>query len=366
MLDKLKLETLPPNMMKRGDFYYVRMMIEGEDKWKSTRRTTLKAAVKEADRIKVKLRDGDFDDDPNIKIPTFQEWSTVYQRVYSVLKSDPDRDRNAIKAASDSFNRKRLDEVTKTFCQDYLNRRRKTVAAATLNTEQSILQAVFEKALEDDLITKNPWKGIDRQDTGPRIRVLSEESELRLRRALSSKDDRWLTFMLETGLRLEEARGISIDEVEFGAHLIHVPAESAKGGKARSVPTSEEVEEVITIQMNEAGKLWHNRQQYYRQLLTDTCEKTGIGHISPHDLRHTFATRFLKNGGDIFILSKILGHSSVKITEDTYVHLEFKDLVGPRRRVNVSATGSATLIGQPKSGKFNGSTLTLIEKIENI
>jgi integrase len=44
--------------------------------------------------------------------------------------------------------------------------------------------------------------------------------------------------------------------------------------------------------------------------------------LSPHDLRHTFASRYLANGGDIFKLSRILGHSSVAVTEKTYAHLK--------------------------------------------
>jgi integrase len=56
------------------------------------------------------------------------------------------------------------------------------------------------------------------------------------------------------------------------------------------------------------------------------AKKAGIAHVHPHVLRHTFATRYLAGGSDIYILSKILGHASVTMTERVYAHLLKEDL----------------------------------------
>ena len=64
------------------------------------------------------------------------------------------------------------------------------------------------------------------------------------------------------------------------------------------------------------------------------CLEIDIRPIRFHDLRHTFATRYLAKGGDITHLSLILGHSSVKITQDIYVHLNHKDLYNNIQGVN--------------------------------
>lgn len=58
-------------------------------------------------------------------------------------------------------------------------------------------------------------------------------------------------------------------------------------------------------------------------------------HISPHRMRHTFATRYLQGGGDIYVLSKILGHSSVAVTEKVYAHLLAADLLSRSRHVQL-------------------------------
>ena len=55
-------------------------------------------------------------------------------------------------------------------------------------------------------------------------------------------------------------------------------------------------------------------------------ERIGDKNIHPHVLRNNFAKRFLMNGGDIFTLSKILGHSSVQVTEQCYLDLQTEDL----------------------------------------
>ena len=54
--------------------------------------------------------------------------------------------------------------------------------------------------------------------------------------------------------------------------------------------------------------------------LAKRCEKAGVKKLSMHDLRHTMATRFTEQSTDYKRLSKMLGHSSIKITVDTYVH----------------------------------------------
>lgn len=58
----------------------------------------------------------------------------------------------------------------------------------------------------------------------------------------------------------------------------------------------------------------------YRSLLKRLCKRAGLEDITPYQFRHLFGTTFMENGGDIMILSKILGHSSITITVSTYVH----------------------------------------------
>jgi len=59
----------------------------------------------------------------------------------------------------------------------------------------------------------------------------------------------------------------------------------------------------------------------YDSRMYKICEKAGIRHISMHGLRHTYATRAIEIGMQPKVLQKLLGHSSIKITMDKYVHV---------------------------------------------
>jgi integrase len=72
-----------------------------------------------------------------------------------------------------------------------------------------------------------------------------------------------------------------------------------------------------------------------REVLAQGAERAKIPRITPHALRHTFGTRWLQAGGDIYKLSKILGHSSVAVTEAHYAHLLKEDLIAASRQVKL-------------------------------
>jgi site-specific recombinase XerD len=77
----------------------------------------------------------------------------------------------------------------------------------------------------------------------------------------------------------------------------------------------------------------------------DAADRAGLPKaLRVHDLRHTFASLFLVDGGDIFKLSRILGHSSVKITADTYAHLKPTAYVEDYGRVRFAMPSDAPVL----------------------
>jgi len=114
-------------------------------------------------------------------------------------------------------------------------------------------------------------------------------------------------------------------------------AENTKGGKYRYVYFSQELQKEL--------RRWLQYKDRYVEsnylFPSIKCNKLGIGsfetklkqygervgiNIHPHQLRNNFAKRFLMAGGNLFTLSKILGHSSVVITEKAYLDLDDEDI----------------------------------------
>ena len=340
--------------MLRGHIYYVRLQLNGRELWRSTGHTTLPSAIRKADEIKVSLRNTR-DWQPTPAVPTFATWGHYFQLTFApagrYYKPIIERAINTAGWAS-----RRLDKFTLSICQDYINRRRKHAKPHYVHLNLVVLKRVFTAAVDEGVISKNPWdkvKGVSARERGPRMRVLTHDHEATLRAVLSPRWNRWLTYMLGTGLRISEACAITPDLLDYAGSLLTVPDHAAKGGIGRPVPIFPHVAPALQAQVEAEGMLWPLSPGRLAHILQEKAKLAGIPHLSPHDLRHTFATRYLQGGGDIYHLSKILGHASVTITERVYAHLLKEDLVKLSANVDWSppavATDSATPARKPNT-----------------
>jgi integrase/recombinase XerD len=126
--------------------------------------------------------------------------------------------------------------------------------------------------------------------------------------------------ILDTGLRISEALGLKITDLDFDNLTLRV---NGKGGKHRLVPFSYELRKVLF--RHTRSKKWlvfgtKNETQVsvinIGRDIRNLGRKIGITGVrfSPHTMRHTFAVTFLRNGGDVYMLSRILGHSNITTT----------------------------------------------------
>jgi integrase/recombinase XerD len=135
-----------------------------------------------------------------------------------------------------------------------------------------------------------------------------------------------LHTLLDTGCRIDEILSLTVDHVDYDNLLLHV---RGKGNKERKVPFSLELRKVLfryqTREEKRLGKLTYvfctrdkvrlRHRNIYRDVIL-FCTRLGITkRVHPHLTRHTFACHFMKNGGSIYTLSRILGHSSVSTTQ---------------------------------------------------
>jgi len=136
-------------------------------------------------------------------------------------------------------------------------------------------------------------------------------------------------LMLDSGLRLDEVVTLETGNVYISAGYAIV---NGKGNKQRTVPLGLNSKRALIRYMGrvppQAPKtplfvkdtLIPLQQSTVKQLFRKLKTRAGIPRLRPHLLRHSFATRYLDNGGDIYSLQQILGHTSLEMVK-RYVHL---------------------------------------------
>ncbi|MCF8092350.1 MAG: tyrosine recombinase XerC [Desulfotignum sp.] len=211
----------------------------------------------------------------------------------------------------------------------------------TMSRRLSALKAFFEFLVRDKQISVNPVDGIPFPKLGKPIpRVLTVEDVFRLLDSI--KTNTWLekrnhamfeTFY-STGMRISEIHGMDMDHIDFHNQVIRV---SGKGGKQRMVPVGrraltslknyrDTLSQYLTpVFVNkDLGRL---STRSIRRILDKIVIDCGLHvPVSPHVLRHCFATHMLDCGADLRGIQEILGHASLSTTQ-VYTHVSMDHLM---------------------------------------
>jgi integrase/recombinase XerD len=152
-------------------------------------------------------------------------------------------------------------------------------------------------------------------------------------------------LFLDTGIRLEEALGIHKEHVDLDNLLVCI---RGKGNKERLVPLSFEARKLLYLHIskatpgNQVFSTRHGTRLSKRNVLRDfyrLCAKLGI--TPPpraiHALRHTFAVNYLRNGGNLYYLSRILGHTTTRVTERYLRAVQTDDLSAVHQQRSILA-----------------------------
>ena len=141
-----------------------------------------------------------------------------------------------------------------------------------------------------------------------------------------------------SGMRITELINVCLSDIHFDTGFITI---KGKGGKERMIPMPQPIQTMLKKYINTQHRKFRSKRKtdflfpvYYagtvkaisRQafwlILKKLCEKTGIKHaVSPHQLRHSFATHMLKRGADLRSLQLLLGHENLA-TVQIYTHVE--------------------------------------------
>jgi integrase/recombinase XerD len=217
------------------------------------------------------------------------------------------------------------------------------LGAATAARRLSALRQFYRFLFADGARTDDPTAGIDSPRRGRGLpRTLDEAEVGALFDVLSRRGGRagarlkaLLEILYATGLRVSELVGLPLSALVEDGRFILV---TGKGGKERMVPLSEPAREAIVAWLPHRrdalkdttqpwlfpsrGRLGHLTRQRFAQLLGELARDANlpVGAVSPHVLRHAFASHLLAHGADLRAVQQMLGHADISTTQ-IYTHV---------------------------------------------
>lgn len=235
-------------------------------------------------------------------------------------------------------------EVTPDLIRLYLDELRARNNSGTVARTYGALRCFFGFLSRERLIPQNPFILVEKPRMERKmIRPLSlDQARLLLsapnqKRFIGQRIWTMMVLILDSGLRLAEVISLRTDRINFEGNVLRV---IGKGNKEREVPFGTTSKQALWNYVLRRGDIPGQDLLFINQYGDRLCrrwvdrafkrlgEKVGIKgvRVSPHTLRHTFATQYIMNGGDAFSLQQILGHSTLEMVK-VYVGLANRDVV---------------------------------------
>ncbi|MCC6502695.1 MAG: site-specific integrase [Deltaproteobacteria bacterium] len=357
-------------LFKRGQVWWMRFTYKGKQVRLSTEVSDKKLAEKIHAKVSTQIAEGKWFERPIGENKVFEEMLDKYLTEYSSSKTllGRDRDKSIAKRLLSFFGGLKLTEIGSALVVEYKSKRRKEGAApATIEREICVLKRSFNLAVKEwEWLRDNPVSRVSRERFNNQIdRWLTLEEEEKLLEACPDWLKQIVTFALNVGMRQGEILDLRWPYIDLFRKTATVM--ESKNGEKRTVPLNQKAHEVLISQ----SKIRHIKSDYVfvtsvgtrigkRNLarpFTVAVAKAGIQKFRFHDLRHTFATRLIQSGIDIYTVAKLLGHKDIRMTQ-RYAHHSTESL---RIGVEVLDRVSTNLAqsGETKEKRATALTVTL-------
>lgn len=262
------------------------------------------------------------------------------------------------------FEKLNIPQITESLAMELMNSLKISHKASAIKNIWIVLRSILIKAKKEKILLIDPIENIKKPKPNLKQDNFWVKSEIN-QFLLANKSNHLYPFFfiaIHTGLRLGELCGLRWDRIDFvtGQYgLIAVTRtrdkyglkETTKTRLSRHVPMTLEVRLILLKLFNQ-----RNNSQFvftekdgselkyahlYRRFQQARKKAQMLKHITLHDLRHTFASNYMMNGGEIFKLQKLLGHTDIKMTmryahlspEHLFESVEFMDMVNEKKEI---------------------------------
>ena len=215
----------------------------------------------------------------------------------------------------------------------------KDIRDITVKGYVQVIKSFFTWCIREELIKKNPATNLDNPKVGRYVIKTFTEEQIEamldacdMSTMIGFRDYTIVLLLLDTGIRVSELCSLTLGRVYLSVMNQAFIKVMGKGRKEQEVGISTSVAEYLWkyIHMHRHPKNETDQTLFINlfgvpltingieQLLQEAAKRASITGVcvSPHTFRHTFARMFLENGGDVYKLSLLLGHSSVVVTEN--------------------------------------------------
>lgn len=269
-----------------------------------------------------------------------------YNKYLDYLQFERKLSKNTIQSYQDNLNRfedfiegKSIQKIKRDDIENYL-KFNDTMAEKSRAHYLTVIRNFYQFLVYEDLIDHNPCETIKMPKITKKLPNYLTEEEITkllsfpLNTPFDYRNKAMLELLYATGIRVSELVNLKLNNIHLDEDLIRV---LGKGSKERLSPISSICEKYLRIYIDKyrnallksknSEYLFINnfgnpisRQGFFKNLKTIAKEQGIEKEISPHTLRHSYATHLLSNGADLRIIQELLGHSDISTTE-IYTHV---------------------------------------------
>ncbi len=255
------------------------------------------------------------------------------------------------------FGKRRISQIRQIDVQSYFNKFQDVYTLETLKKHKMALSKIFEYAIQNDIIYKNPCTAVkltSKVKTEKKKTYTQEQCELVLSYAETHRYGLDVILMLSYGISRSELLGIQWDDIDTEEKVLYITrgvadVQNADTGKMevivgepknefrkRAVPLSGHILDLllgrqkngIYVFSNNKGNVqsprtWSRRHfdVFMRDMHKHYSEQgIDVPMLHPHELRHTRATLWVNSGANLFAVADVLGHSDLKMLRKRYAH----------------------------------------------
>ncbi len=333
-----------------GGDWYIDYYVNGRRK-----RECIGPNKRQADQIlakrRVQIAEGRYLDVIRDEKIRFKDFAQVYLQNHAKLnKRSWYNDEYRIERLNKWFGGLYLGQITPLDIEKYKaerlqeTHRGKKISPATVNRELALIKVIFSKAIQWGKFNReNPVKKVKNfRENNERLRYLSKEEIAKLLEHCGGELNALVKFALNTGMRRGEIMALTWNDVDIHNRIIYI--RNSKSGASRQVPMNSGAKDVL-LSLRKGSDNSNVFSSNYRSQFECAIRRSQIKGASFHTLRHTAASHLAMAGVDLLTISRILGHSNVKMTM-RYAHLSPDFMANAMQRLDTIWTPKAILSGQ--------------------